>query len=84
METHDKNNETKKAAEQLTSEIKEKEKQLENLQNDCRHPNEEVSIKDVTAGSGRCDYKKVCNICGKIVGYPSQGEIEEALSGKKD
>ena len=81
MESNDKHEETKKAAEQLTNEIKEKAKQLEEIQNDCRHPGDSIRIKDTGGGTGRSEFRKVCDLCGKVVGYPTQDELNKEVGG---
>jgi len=66
---------TKKDADKLATEIREKAKELEKVQEDCSHPDEKICVKDIGRGEGRSEFRKVCGICGKAIGYPSQKEI---------
>ncbi len=79
MESNDKHTETKKVVQKLKTEIKEKEKQLSKVQDDCIHPSEKIAVQNVDASGGRAEFRKVCQLCGKVVGYPSQGEIQDEV-----
>lgn len=79
MESNDKHIETKKVADKLTTEIKEKEKQLSKVQEDCLHPSEAVIVKNIDKGGGRAEFRKVCKLCGKVVGYPSQEQVKNEI-----
>jgi len=75
------NDDIKIKSQQIVEEIKNGEKQLEEIQNSCRHPHEEIYVKDIKPEAGSCQYRKVCGVCGKAVGYPSQEEIKNAVGG---
>ena len=43
---------TKKDADKLATEIREKAKELEKVQEDCSHPDEKICVKDIGRGEG--------------------------------
>jgi SNF2 family DNA or RNA helicase len=59
---------------QYKEEINKLSQNILDLQNECRH--KESEVKNVN--SGTVELRKVCNHCGKIVGYPTQQELKEA------
>jgi hypothetical protein len=74
----DKNNDDiKKKSEEIEKTIKDSKKELEELQGSCNH--EEYSVKQVVKeeGSIRTAVQKVCDFCGKHLGYPSPSELKE-------
>lgn len=87
METpNDKSDEIKKTVNTITTDIKNQEKQLEEIRKECQHPAEEVKVKLASDGGNTRtpQPRKVCGICGKIVGYPSPEEISNEFEEKKD
>jgi hypothetical protein len=54
--------------------IKDLEKQVDAIQSDCNHS--ESEIKNCPTQSKTFCLKKICKVCQKELGYPSQEEIE--------
>jgi len=65
----------KKQASDLEKSIKEKTKELEVVQNSCKHPEESIKLKDINP-SGASDIRKYCDSCGHVLGYPSKPEMD--------
>ena len=58
-------------------------KEIEDLQNMCKHKNKTIkTIKEYEASSGFV-IRRVCEDCDKIVGMPTQHEIFEFLDGTR-
>ena len=58
-------------------------KEIENLQNMCKHKNKVIkSTKENEASSGFI-IRRVCEDCNKIVGIPTQQEIFNFLDGTR-
>jgi hypothetical protein len=58
-------------------------KEIEDLQNMCKHKNKTIkTIKEYEASSGFV-IRRVCENCDKIVGMPTQQEIFEFLDGTR-
>lgn len=79
-----KNDEIKKAVRDLTDDIKSNEKQLEEIRKECDHPGKEVKVKLTSDGVASPKLRKVCHVCGQVVGYPSPEEINRELGDQKD
>ena len=62
----------RKKVEQLLSDKRNIEKQIEQIQAECKHSKQ--VIKQVADGSS-FTLRRVCESCGQIVGYPSSKEI---------
>ena len=62
----------RKEVEQLLSDKRNIERKIEKIQADCKH--EHTVIKQVT-DDGSFAIRRVCESCGRIVGYPSPEEI---------
>ena len=60
-----------KRAELLKSEIKAKETELSDLQNQCKHLNKEIKMDDKNIAMWECID------CGKRLKYPSQNELKK-------
>ena len=60
----------RKEVDQLLSDKREIERKIEEIQAKCKHEN--IVTKQVADGSG--SIRRVCESCGKIVGYPSLEE----------
>lgn len=64
---------------QKTSEIKQTikdlEKKLEEIQNDCKHPC--YRIKNCSNSGKQFNLKKVCEDCQQDLGFPNQDEVED-------
>jgi hypothetical protein len=54
--------------------IKDLEKQVESIQSDCSHS--EYEIKNCPSQTKTFCLKRICKVCQKEVGYPSQEEID--------
>ena len=56
------------------------EKQINDLQKNCKHTNEIIkSVRENEAGSNSV-IRWVCNDCGSIIRYPTQQEIFKYLN----
>ena len=66
----------RKKVEQLLSDKRNIEKQIEQIQAECKHSKQ--VIKQVADGSSFA-IRRVCESCGHIVGYPSSEEIQNFL-----
>lgn len=71
----------KKQATELEKSIKEKTKELQEVQNSCKHPTESVRIKDMNP-SGASDIRKYCDLCGHVMGYPNKQEMDDWIGLK--
>jgi len=58
--------------------IKEAQKEIDELRDSCRHTS--VSIKDINPEGGST-LRKVCDVCGRILGYPGHSDLEEYRKG---
>ena len=66
----------KQRVEELNNIIKDASKELDDIQSNCNH--KETDIKSV--GELGRDIRKICLKCNRIVGYPSQSEIENYMN----
>tara|TARA_R100000084_G_C4513798_1_gene83666 strand:- start:66 stop:284 length:219 start_codon:yes stop_codon:yes gene_type:complete len=66
----------RKKVEQLLSDKRNIEKQIEQIQAECKHSKQ--VIKQV-ANESSFAIRRVCESCGRIVGYPSSEEIQNFL-----
>ena len=66
----------RREVEQLLSDKRNIEQKLEKIQADCKHEN--IVIKQV-ADESSFAIRRVCESCGRIVGYPSSEEIFKFL-----
>lgn len=66
----------KKQSTELEQTIKDSEKELEALQKSCLHPKEDNKFKDINPESAS-NIRKVCGICGLLLGYPTKEEMED-------
>ena len=61
-------------ADKIKSSIRDLEKDLEVIQASCLHP--EYEIKNCQTSLSSFTLKRVCKICTKEIGFPSQEEIK--------
>ena len=66
----------RKEVEQLLSDKRNIERKIEQIQADCKHEN--IVIKQV-ADESSFAIRRVCESCGRIVGYPSSEETQNFL-----
>lgn len=66
----------KKQATELEKSIKEKVKELQEVQSSCNHPEESIKIKDMNPG-GASDIRRYCDLCGHLLGYPTKKELDD-------
>ena len=66
----------RKKVEQLLSDKRNIEKQIEQIQAECKHSKQ--VIKQVADGSS-FTLRRVCESCGSILGYPSTKEIKDYI-----
>jgi len=65
-------------ASELVNEIKEKQKNLDDLQSTCKHP--DYSLKNVGPETGSLfDLNRICNLCHKKIGKADQEELKNWL-----
>ena len=66
----------RREVEQLLSDKRNIERKIEQIQADCKHEN--IVIKQV-ADESSFAIRRVCESCGRIVGYPSSEETQNFL-----
>jgi len=66
--------ELKGKAKQLRDEISKQEQELKRVQETCKHPKEELKFVPSSGGS---NLKVMCEVCNKILRYPSENDLEE-------
>ena len=62
----------KKKVSEIKDNIKSLKNNLQDLQNTCTHPNTVIKFHIETNS-----VKKICNICQKVIGYPTEDELRE-------
>ena len=67
----------RREVEQLLSDKRKIEIQIDKLQHDCKH--EKQVIKQVADDNGSSKIRRVCESCGQVVGYPSPKETQNFL-----
>lgn len=82
MNENNKQEDIKQQVNKLEDSIKEQVKELKEIQNACKHPNESIKIKDANP-TGASDIRKCCDLCGHVLGYPSKEELDEWCGIKK-
>jgi hypothetical protein len=65
----------KKRKNELTDEIKNSEYELKELRKMCRHS--DVEVKNTNTESGASQLRRVCKVCGEIIGFPSNDELRD-------
>ena len=58
-------------------------KEIDNLQNNCKHLNKVIKSTKENEDSSTFVIRRVCEDCNKIVGMPTQHEIYEFLDGTR-
>jgi hypothetical protein len=58
-------------------------KEIEDLQNMCKHKNKVIKSTKENEGSSGFIIRRVCEDCNKIVGIPTQQEIFDFLDGTR-
>ena len=58
-------------------------KEIENLQNMCKHKNKVIKSTKENEDTSTFIIRRVCEDCDKIVGMPTQQEISEFLNGTR-
>ena len=69
------NNNIKKTKEELTKNIKDSEEALKKLRKTCKHS--DTVIKNVELESGAFKIRKVCDLCGEYIGFPTNKELKD-------
>jgi hypothetical protein len=65
----------KKKSQQLQLLIEKYKKELDNVRSDCNHKSKKVKLIVEPGTSGV--FRLVCEICDKIVGYPSKSDLDD-------
>jgi len=65
----------RREVEQLLSDKREIEQQIDRLQRDCKH--EKQVIKQVADERSSFTVRYVCESCGKVLGWPGEKEIKK-------
>jgi hypothetical protein len=63
----------KKRKDELYNEIRSSEDELKELRKICRHSG--VEIKNINRESGASEFRRVCKVCGEVIGFPSNDEL---------
>ena len=66
----------KKRKEELINNIKDSEKELQELRLKCKH--EATAVKDVNPESGSSSLRKVCIVCEQSIGFPTNQELKDS------
>lgn len=75
MESEESDNNLKKKSEHLELLIEKYKKALNDIRQDCSHKISKLKlIKDEGGSTG--NFRMVCDVCGKITGYPSKSDLE--------
>ncbi len=69
------NKNIKKTKEELTKNIKDSEEALKELRKKCKHS--DTVIKNVELESSTFKLRKVCDLCGEHVGFPTNDELKD-------
>ena len=69
------NSEISKKVEELLSNLTDNKKELDEIQSNCKHS--EFTISD-DPNETSFSLRKVCKVCKKVIGYPSDSELKEA------
>jgi len=69
------NKSIKKTKEELTKNIKDSEIALKELRKNCKHS--ETVIKNIELESSAFKLRKVCDLCGKHVGFPTNEDLKD-------
>lgn len=67
--------ELKDKAKNLQDEISKQEQELKQVQDACKHPKE--SLKFTSSEGGSSNLRVICEVCNKILRYPSTNDLEE-------
>ncbi len=65
----------RREVEQLLSDKREIEQQIDKLQHDCKH--EKQVIKQVADERSSFTVRYVCESCGKVLGWPGEKELKQ-------
>lgn len=65
----------KKKKQELTENIKGSEEELKELRKMCKHT--EVKVRNINHDSGAAHLRKVCEICGQVLGFPSNEDLRD-------
>ena len=57
-------------------------KEIDNLQNNCKHLNKVIKSTKENEDSSTSVIRRVCGDCNKIIGMPTQQEIFKFLDGR--
>ena len=63
----------KKKKDELTENIKNSEEELKELRKMCKHTTHK--IKNVNPESGSSHLRRVCDVCGQALGFPTNDEL---------
>lgn len=70
----DKDEELYGEAKRLRQQLKDTKQELEEIQEKCRHPKEELTFVET---NGSKNLKVCCAMCKKVLRYPSDNDLEE-------
>lgn len=65
----------------LQNELKAKQKEIEEYQNNCKH--EEVVVSMIQKEDSGVQLVKLCKSCNKTLGYPTQEEQKKFFENEK-
>ena len=66
----------KKRKNELANEIKNSEDELKELRKMCKHS--DVEINNINRESGASQLRRVCKVCGEVIGFPSNDELRDS------
>ena len=72
-----------KKVDSLIAKKREISKEIENLQNNCKHPKKSIRSTKEYEASSTFVIRRVCEDCNNIVGIPTHQEIFEFLNGTR-
>lgn len=68
-------NEIRNRCTDITNQIKSLRKDLDEIRSECKHL--EYEVKNCSESGTKFELKKICLVCLKEIGYPSENEIND-------
>ena len=72
-----------KKVDSLIAKKREISKEIENLQNNCKHPKKSIRSTKEYEASSTFVFRWMCDDCERVVGIPNEHEINKYLNGSR-